>query len=195
MNENRHSYCCLDVHTLSYACFFYVAFLTNVVGCVSLTNDKTRSETSFEITWALCSSLWHLSSFPAATLPTQMTRWWSFLFLVLELFRHVVIPLLIPCFFRSLLYVSVLCLFSAFSFSPFTLSSFFATYNSWNSFQVISSSMGTRTQHAARPKGGRNKSRRPAVRTKFDAEFVPRGRKTAMCKKARRGHPTRAQPQ
>ena len=36
--------------------------------------------------------------------------------------------------------------------------------------------LGARAQHAAQPKGGRNKSRRPVVRTKSDADFVPRGR-------------------
>jgi hypothetical protein len=53
--------------------------------------------------------------------------------------------------------------------------------------------LSARARHAAQPKGGRNKSRRPAVRTKFDAEIVPKGRITAMCHKACRGHSTRAQ--
>ena len=53
---------------------------------------------------------------------------------------------------------------------------------------------GALAQHAAQPKGEGNKSRRPTVRTKSDAEFVPRRRKTAMCAKACRGHSTWAQP-
>ena len=72
MNENRHSYCCLDVHTLSYACFFYVAFLTNGFGCVSLTNDRTRSETSFEIVGIMLKPLAFEFSFP---LPPSLLKW------------------------------------------------------------------------------------------------------------------------
>ena len=69
---------------VSYTCFSCVAFLHYGLCCVHLqTNVEEREakQVSNHV-GIMCSSLWHLSSFPAATLPTQMGGGGSFCFWV-----------------------------------------------------------------------------------------------------------------